>query len=139
MRPGLATPLADHKMPRRGNEPEPMAKHMSEMQKEVTVGEIANLVEEAMYAGAQVQKDNGRTEYKAEIHRALAAYAMAKALGKFNLPPTAANLRTLLAMVDNHSAWRQKFEKKGIFPKKEDRPASAKADDYLAQLEEEGV
>ncbi len=107
--------------------------------KEITVGEIANLVEEAMFAGAQVQKDSGRTEYKAEIHRALAAYAMAKGIAKFGLAPTAANLRTLLAMVDNHSAWRQRFEKKGIFPKKEDRPVGAKADDYLAQLEEEGV
>ena len=105
----------------------------------VSATALAALITETMEAGARVQKDKGRIEYKAEIHRALAAYSMAKAMERYSLKPDAPTLRMLLAMVDNHSAWRQRFEKAGIFPKKDQRPIGAAVDDYLAELADEGV
>ncbi len=104
-----------------------------------TLGSIADFINEKMLTGARVQKDKGRVIYTAEIHRALAAYSMAAAMEKFTLQSDAPTLRMLLAMVDNHSAWRQRLEKAKIFPKKEDRPVGSEADDLLAELSEEGV
>lgn len=101
---------------------------------------VAAFVKEVMLAGGRVQKDKGRVIYTADIHRSLAAFAMAKALGnaKFGLTADAATLKSLLAMVDNHSAWRQVMEREGIFPKKGERPMG-EVDDLLAELQEEGV
>lgn len=129
---------------RRSNEALTGDYDMSEMQndgekKQATAQEVAAFVLAAMLAGGRVQQDKGRLEYKAEIHRALGATAMAAALKKFGLAPDAGNLRMLLALVDNHSAWRQKMVKEGIFPDPKDRPASAQVDDLLAELAEEGV
>ena len=92
-----------------------------------------------MTAAARMYQDKGRTEYKAELHRAAAALALEKAMGKFKLEPNARNLATLLGMVDNHSAWRQRFEKAGIFPAKGAAPLGSKTDSLLAELAEEGV
>jgi len=92
---------------------------------------------ETMKLGAQVQKDKGRTAYKAKMHAALAGYAMAKELAA-GLEPTAENLAALFHALYNHSAWRQKFEDAGIFPKAKER---AKGDlaDLLSELEDEGA
>lgn len=111
---------------------------MSEENKIVTLASIAGKVEEMMFAAAKVHQDRGRIEYKADMHRSAVGYAMAKAFAD-GLPMTAGNLVGLLAMLDNHSAWRQRFEKKGIFPKASERPKAALVDDYLAELSEEGV
>lgn len=106
---------------------------------QVSIQAIAQAITETMKAGAWVQKDKGRLEYKAEIHRSLAAYSMAKVMEKFGLKADAGTLRQLLAMVDNHSAWRRRLENAGIFPRKDQRPIGAQVDDYLAELEEEGA
>lgn len=92
---------------------------------------------ETMKLGAQVQKDEGRTAYKAEMHAALAGHAMAKELAA-GLEPTAGNLAAMFHALYNHSAWRQKFEKDGIFPKAEERAKGGLAD-LLSELEEEGA
>lgn len=110
-----------------------------EQNQKPTLGQIAEFVNDKVVAGARVQQDKGRVIYTADIHRALAAYAMAEAMKRFTLSPDASTLRMLLAMVDNHSAWRQRLEKAKVFPKKEDRPADAGVDELLAELEEEGV
>lgn len=97
---------------------------------------LCSYLNDGMYAAAKAMKDKGRTQWPAEMHRQTCALLMARALGKFSIPPEPFTLAAMLRVIDNHSAWRQKFEAKGIFPK---AGAARSADDYLAELAEEGV
>lgn len=112
---------------------------LMENQSNTSLAQVASFVQETMTAAARMYQDKGRTEYKAELHRAAAAVAMEKTMSKFGFAPSARNIAVLLGMVDNHSAWRQRFEKAGIFPAKGAAPLGSKTDSLLAELAEEGV
>lgn len=107
------------------------------MQMEATqLAALCGYLNDGMFAAARAMADKGRTQWPAEMHRQTCALLMSRALAKFSIPPEPFTLAAMLRVVDNHSAWRQKFEKEGIFPKSS--PARS-ADDYLAELAEEGV
>ncbi len=76
--------------------------------------------------------------YKAKAHSAAAGRVIAHCFGQ-GLEVNEVNATVLFHSLANHSAWRQKFEKKGLFPasgeKKEVDPK--KAQDKVARLMEE--
>lgn len=91
---------------------------------------------EVMLLGAKAFKDKGYGSYEARLHAALMGKAIAQAVEQ-GMEANESNLAALSHALYNHSAWRQKFEKEGIFQK-----AAAKQsglDNLLAELKEEGV
>lgn len=77
-------------------------------------------------------KDKGRTQYTADLHALSVGLATKKAL-ESGLEPTAANFAELYKTLGNHSAWRQKLEKLGVFESASNRTV----DSTMAELEEE--
>lgn len=82
---------------------------------------------------AKHYKDKGELQYTALLHTNAAGLAMKKTFVDGGLEPTAVNYAGVFATLHNHSAWRQKFEKAGIFPKATARDVT----DQIASLEEE--
>lgn len=90
-------------------------------------------------------KDGLTPQYRAKAHAAAAGRIMSHLLtnGVDELEPSAVNMTVLFHGLHNHSAWRQKFEKKGIFPQSAEAKAKdpAKVQDklakYMATLAEE--
>ena len=100
------------------------------------VNEAIRKSSEEMFLGAQAFKDKGYKAYEAKLHAALVGRCLAKRISE-GMEPNDKNLGAMFHALYNHSAWRQKFEKKGIFEK-----ASAKddgLDNLLASLEDEGL
>tara|TARA_R110000868_G_scaffold40556_2_gene139838 strand:+ start:1518 stop:1838 length:321 start_codon:yes stop_codon:yes gene_type:complete len=87
---------------------------------------------ETMTLAAQHYKDKGATKYTAELHCGSVGYAMAQAV-KGGMEANSANLGAMVHALYNHSAWRQKFEKAGIFEKAQERSF----ENMAAGLEEE--
>lgn len=81
-------------------------------------------------------KDKGATAYTAELHASACGYALAKAL-KDGMEPTSTNLGALFHAVYNQSAWRQKFEKAKLFPKKEERSLDTLVNDLEKEMDGE--
>lgn len=90
--------------------------------------------DETLRAAAVYQsRDKGAKSYTAEMHSQAVGLAMRQVFapkegsGLEPLAPTTANYTTMFHALYNHSAWRQKFEKKGkdgsapLFAKKEGR------------------
>lgn len=100
------------------------------------VNEAIRKSSEEMFLGAQAFKDQGFSAYEARLHAALVGRCLAKRISE-GMKPNDKNFAALFHALYNHGAWRQKFEKKGVFEK-----ASAKdggLDNLLASLEDEGV
>lgn len=85
-----------------------------------------------MELAARSFKDKGRKHYSADLHYGAMGFAMAKEV-KAGLVPDATNLAAMSKALGNHSAWRQKWEKLGLFPK----AGPAAAENVIAELEEE--
>lgn len=94
------------------------------------------ILAETMELVARAQADKGVKVYTAATHAAGVGIGMSKAL-QAGMEPSRENMTALFHAGYNHSAWRQKFEKAGIFPTAAKRPASS--DDLLKELAEEGV
>lgn len=77
-------------------------------------------------------KDKGATSYTAELHASACGFAIAKTL-KAGMEVNSANCGALFHALYNQSAWRQKFEKAGIFAKVGERSLESLVD----SLEEE--
>lgn len=88
---------------------------------------------ETMMLVAQALKDRGATSYKAEMHVTAMAIAIEKVV-KAGMEVSRENMTAVIHALYNHSAWRQKFEKAGVFAKAGDRTG-----DILAAMQEEGV
>lgn len=114
----------------------------------MTIVEAVEMVLEYMEANArkvaEQQSQDGLTpSYSAKHHHAAMGRALRKVLD--GMPTvSAAELGLLCMKLSNHSAWRQRFEGKGIFPSaaKPDKPvsadkAAAKLAALLAEFEEE--
>lgn len=100
------------------------------------INEAIRKSSEEMFLGAKAFKDKGYTAYEARLHAALVGRIIANRLND-GMQANDKNFAALFHALYNHSAWRQKFEKEGIFPK-----AGAKEsglDNLLASLDEEGV
>lgn len=83
---------------------------------------------------ARAFKDKGFESYEARCHSAACGRVISKAIAG-GLEPSQANMGELFQAIANHSAWRQKFEKLGIFTKASEKaPSQSLAD----MLEEEG-
>lgn len=81
-------------------------------------------------------KDKGKLTYTAELHCEAVGFVMRKAFFPKSgdaLEPTSANFAAMVHALYNHSAWRQKWEKKKLFAKKEARTFETSMD----ELEEE--
>jgi len=89
--------------------------------------------QEMMVNGAKAFADKGETQFKAAMHQALCGRILSKLVAE-GLEPSAKNMTVVFAAVQNHSAWRQKFEKDGVFTGKKEAK-----NDYAEFLEEEGV
>jgi len=92
--------------------------------------------DETLRLAAQHWKDKGARAYTAEMHSTACGLAMRQVFFPANgeaFEPTATNVADVFHALYNHSAWRQKFEKAGLFPKKEDRSAVS----LMQELEEE--
>lgn len=107
---------------------------MPDLSCSMTIQEAIIQAGSTMQLAAQSYKDKGRTHYSADLHYGAMGVAIAK-LVKAGLEPSAANIYALSKALANHSAWRQKFEKQGLFPK----AGPAAATDIIAELEEEGI
>ena len=99
-------------------------------------------VDETMQLCARHYADVGVKVYSADKHTNAAGLALKKVLAPAALADgtpadavelTSANLAMLFHALYNHSAWRQKFEKAGLFEKKSERTVG----DAIAELEEE--
>lgn len=93
---------------------------------------------ETLTQAAQFAKDKGATTYTAEMHASACGLAMRVIFHPKQgeaLEPTNANYAAVFHAAYNHSAWRQKFEKAKLFPKKEERTFGG----LMAELEEEGI
>lgn len=92
---------------------------------------------EIMKLAAQHGKDKGKIAWAAEDHATAAGYCLRVVFhpkdGKDALEPTAANYAAMFHALYNHSAWRQKFEKDGIFAKAGERSLAS----TVSELEEE--
>lgn len=94
-------------------------------------------VQEALNLGAQAAKDAGETTWRTERHNVIVAAVLSKAIAA-GWQPSPAEMFQVIQSTYNHSAWRQKFEKEGLFKtgkKAGDRDIAA----LLGQLEGEGI
>jgi len=98
---------------------------------------ILSFMDRNAKAVSEKQKAEGKTpHYAAKIHAVAAGKVMAAIVAK-GVQPTAENMTILFHSLANHSAWRQKFEGKGYYPKAEKAGSAAdpkKATDKLAKL-----
>lgn len=90
---------------------------------------------ETMKVAAQAFVDRGQKTYTAEIHCACAGKSLAVAQGEEKL--TATDAAALFHALYNHSAWRQRFEKAGLFATATKRVSTFEG--LMAELDEEGV
>lgn len=93
-------------------------------------------VSEIMKLAAQHAKDKGAIAWSAEAHATAAGYCLRVVFQPKDgqgLEPTAANYAGMFHALYNHSAWRQKFEKAGIFAKQGERSLAG----LVGELEEE--
>lgn len=98
----------------------------------MTIQEAKGKAQENVVLAARHFKDKGRTSYTADLHALSVGLATKKAIDG-GLEGSAANYAELYKALGNHSAWRQKLEKLGIFAS-----ASARTvDSSMAELEEE--
>jgi hypothetical protein len=72
--------------------------------------------ENAKAIAEQMKVDGLVPSYKAKAHSAIAGKLIAKVV-EDGVAASAINMTILFHSLANHSAWRQKFEGKGIFPK----------------------
>ncbi len=96
------------------------------------------MVRNAKAVSAQMTADGLVPSYRAKAHSAAAGRIMSHLLlnGEDEVEGNAANMTVLFHSLANHSAWRQKFEGMGIFPRSETAVAKdpAKAQDKVAKL-----
>ena len=93
---------------------------------------------EVLGLAAKAAKDRGVVAWTADEHVRACGYIIRvlfhpKDPEAAKLEPTAANYAAVFHAVYNQSAWRQKFEKDGIFEKK----AAKSYDNAMQELEEE--
>lgn len=97
-----------------------------------TINEVKGQAADNVVLAARHFKDKGRTQYTADLHALSVGLATKKAV-EGGMETSAANFAELYKTLGNHSAWRQKLEKLGIFA-----TASARTvDSSMAELEEE--
>lgn len=95
---------------------------------------------EILTLAAQAAKDKNLTTYTAEMHANACGIAMRVIFAPkqgVGLPQTNENYAAVFHAAYNHSAWRQKFEKAKLFPKKEDRNVSTLVNELAEELGEE--
>lgn len=91
---------------------------------------------ERMELCAKHFKDKGASAYTAALHSSAAGIAIARAFeGDDALELTPKNVTTLFHALYNHSAWRQKWEKAGLFAKASERSL----DGLVEDLDSEGI
>ena len=100
----------------------------------MTLQDAITMAGTTLELSARAFKDKGFESYEAKCHAAACGRAIAKAIGG-GMEPNQANLGGLFQAIYNHSAWRQKFEKLGIYTKAGDKVASQS---LAEMLEEEG-
>lgn len=86
----------------------------------------------------QMGKDGLVPSYRSKAHSAAAGRVIAHLLmnGVDELEGSVANMTVIFHSLANHSAWRQKFEGAGIFPRSEEakKKDPAKVGDKLAKM-----
>jgi hypothetical protein len=101
---------------------------------------------DTMTLAAQAFADRGQKSYTTEMHAACAGKAIesvqaakeaAQAGQTERKPLTAAEFAALFHALYNQSAWRQKFEKAGVFAAATKRATTFEG--LMAELDEEGV
>lgn len=107
--------------------------------KGMNITEALTKCDETLRLAAQFQKDKGATVYTAEMHCTACGLAMRQVLFPKSgdaLEATSTNIGTLFHALYNHSAWRQKFEKAKLFPKKEERSLTTAMEELEAEFGE---
>ena len=99
--------------------------------------ELVAIAQGVIESAAKAFKDRGADSYSADRHAAGMGLALHKAQKENGEALNADQLAALCHATYNHSAFRQKFEKAGIFPKAEARVSGL--GNLLAELSEEGV
>lgn len=96
------------------------------------------MLRNAKAVAQQMTKDGLVPSYRAKAHSAAAGRVIAHLLtnGEDEVEANAANMTVLFHSLANHSAWRQKFEGLGVFPRSESAKEKdpAKAQDKVAKL-----
>jgi hypothetical protein len=115
----------------------------------MTIQEMIKKAGDTMTLAAQAFADRGQKSYTTEMHAACAGKAIAgvqaakvkeltdSAQSDTDMLLTAAELAAMFHALYNQSAWRQKFEKAGVFAAATKRATTF--EEYAAQLDEEGV
>jgi hypothetical protein len=120
----------------------------------MTIQEMIKKACETMQLAAQAFADRGQKSYTTEMHAACAGKAIniimqdrareigdeiekSQACASVTVTLSAAELAALFHALYNQSAWRQKFEKAGIFAAATKRATTFEG--LMAELDEEGV
>jgi hypothetical protein len=104
----------------------------------MTIQEMIKKACETMQLAAQAFADRGQKAYTTEMHAACAGKALETVQkAKEEGPLSAAEFAALMHALYNQSAWRQKFEKAGVFAAAGKRATTFDA--LMAELDEEGV
>lgn len=99
----------------------------------MTTTQVIAKAQESLNHAALAAKDSGVMQWETKRHNSVVAIVLVNCLAK-GWQPTAADMFAFISATYNQSAWRQKFEKEGIFSK-----GRKSADNDIAALMAEGI